>query len=78
MSRVGWGYFTLGIDITFQDWTKMGTMQIKHELCFDDNGKTQSFDVDVDGDHQEGSTVNELTKLMKDLKIKAENSQDEW
>ena len=40
LSRVGWGYFTIQMDIEFQAWTKQPVMRLEHELCFDNKGHT--------------------------------------
>ena len=40
LSRVGWGIFDVEMDIEFQPWTKLGVMQLEHELCFTNKGHT--------------------------------------
>lgn len=57
LSRVGWGYFDLKIDVHFADWTKLGKKRLVHELCFDGNGNTQKFDLDIDCDDLEKNSV---------------------
>ena len=72
LARVGWGWFDIQMDVVFQEWTKIGKVRLEHTLCFDGKGKTHSFDQDIDGDNKGVSTVSELNKLMKELKIKEE------
>ena len=47
LSRVGWGWFDIQMDIEFKESTGLGTKRITHELCFDGKGKTQSFLMEV-------------------------------
>ena len=48
LSRIGWGYFTVELEVNFQSWTGLGPMKLSHELCFDDKGKSNSFKVELD------------------------------
>lgn len=50
LSRVGWGYFDIKMVIEFQPSTGLGTKEIVHELCFDNDGKTKSFILEVSTD----------------------------
>ena len=40
LSRVGWGYFDVEVDIEFQKSTGLGLKKVVHELCFNGKGKT--------------------------------------
>ena len=40
LSRLGWGYFEIEMDIEFKENTGLGTKRLAHMLSFDDNGKT--------------------------------------
>ena len=40
LSRIGWGYFDIEVDIEFQKSTGLGLKKVVHELCFDGKGKT--------------------------------------
>ena len=66
LSKVGWGYYEIKIEIQFKKWTGLGNKTVAHELCFEGRGKTQSFDMDI-GKKEE--TVKELAKLMDELQI---------
>ena len=48
LSRAGWGCFTVDIDIKFKVWTLLKPMKIKHELSFEDKGKSTDFLVEID------------------------------
>ena len=48
LSRVGWGWFTVEFDIEFQPWTKLPTMRMEHDLCFNNKGHTQSIMLEVE------------------------------
>ena len=54
LSRVGWGYFEITMDVEFTKVTGLGTRTLTHELCFENKGKTQSFMIDVDIDSEPG------------------------
>jgi len=69
LSRVGWGYFTLEMDIEFQKWTGLKTQRIEHELSFDGKGKTHSLTLEVPADGVEKNTAVELSKLLANLKV---------
>ena len=47
LSRVGWGYFEITMDIEFQPDTGLGTKQMAHMLEFSDKGKTQSILLEI-------------------------------
>jgi len=67
LSRIGWGDFTLDIDIEFQWWTGLKTQRIEHDLSFDGKGKTHSLTLEVPADALEKnikSTAAELSKLL--------------
>ena len=40
LSRLGWGYFEVEMDVEFQPSTGLGTKKLKHMLSFDDAGHT--------------------------------------
>ncbi len=40
LSRIGWGYFEVTMDVEFTKITGLGTRTLTHELGFDDKGKT--------------------------------------
>ena len=40
LSRIGWGYFDIEVEIEFQKSTGLGLKKVVHELCFDGKGKT--------------------------------------
>ena len=45
---IGWGYFTLPIDIHFKKWMGLGKVTIDHDLCFDGNGIKKVYKIRVD------------------------------
>ena len=40
LSRLGWGYFEIEMDIEFKENTGLGTKRLTHMLDFDGNGRT--------------------------------------
>ena len=50
LSRVGWGYFEIEMDIEFQPSTGLGVKQLCHMLDFNDKGNTQSILLEVSDD----------------------------
>ena len=38
VKSIGWGYFTVKIDVVFKKSTGIKNMKFEHELCFDGNG----------------------------------------
>ena len=54
LSRLGWGWFEIEIDIEFQPMTGLGTKRLTHMLEFDGTGRTQSLLLEVAGDGQIG------------------------
>ena len=50
LARVGWGYFDIEMKVEFQKSTGMKPVKLVHELNFDGNGKTQTFQMDVNED----------------------------
>ena len=50
LSRLGWGWFEVEMDIEFQPSTGLGTKRLAHMLDFDRNGKTQSMLLEVTGE----------------------------
>ena len=66
LSRVGWGYFDVEVEIEFQKSTGLGLKKVVHELCFEGKGKTQSFDLEIEDDKE---ALSEIKKLMDELSI---------
>ena len=48
ISRTGWGYFTIVVYVEFHAWTDIKKLRLEHELCLEDNGKSNSFLVELD------------------------------
>jgi hypothetical protein len=48
LSRIGWGYFEIHVEILFKKWTKLPKMELDHMLSFEDNGASGAFFVDVE------------------------------
>ena len=50
LSRLGWGYFEVFLDVEFQPWVQLGTERITHTLDFHGRGKTNicAFDIDLE------------------------------
>merc|ERR1712185_416406 len=44
ITRVGWGYFPITVIVTWHPFLEMESLEIEHELCFDDDGNS-SFHV---------------------------------
>ena len=43
LSRIGWGYFEVGMAIEFQPETGLFKKALKHELDFEGNGRTKNI-----------------------------------
>jgi len=39
ISRIGWGYFEIHMEIVFKKWTGLAKMELDHMLSFDGKGK---------------------------------------
>ena len=48
LSRLGWGYFDVEMDIEFQPSTGLGKKKLVHELSFDGDGKNAAIFLEVD------------------------------
>jgi len=48
LSRTGWGYFEIDMDVEFQPSTGLGKYRLSHMLSFDDKGHTESILLEVD------------------------------
>ena len=73
LSRVGWGYFEIQMDIEFQEWTKLKTLRMEHMLSFDNMGHTQSILLEITekaGGAEDKQIADSLVKEMQKLKIK--------
>ena len=68
LSRLGWGYFDVKMHIQFAQWTGLGKRELIHELCFDNDGHTQSMFGEIDDDKKEGEKEADLIKIFKELK----------
>uniref|UniRef100_A0A7S3HWI0 YEATS domain-containing protein n=1 Tax=Favella ehrenbergii TaxID=182087 RepID=A0A7S3HWI0_9SPIT len=51
LSRLGWGYFDVEMEVEFQPSTGLGKKNLVHELCFDEDGKTQSFLIEANAEN---------------------------
>lgn len=47
LSRVGWGYFDIDMELEFQPAMGLPSKMLTHGLCFDDKGKTSSVFLEV-------------------------------
>lgn len=74
LAATAYGYFEVQIDIHFQKWTGLGKQTVNHMISFDKNGKTQSFDMDIDIDHMAKA---EEVKVQKENKapVAQQNNQ---
>lgn len=59
LSRVGWGYFTLDMDIEFKQWTGLKQMSLEHELSFERDGSSGSFVVEIEQEAIKNNLSNE-------------------
>ena len=50
LSRIGWGFFDVEMDIEFHTSTGLGKKKLVHELCFDGDGKNAAIFLEVDQD----------------------------
>ena len=48
LSRVGWGLFTVGIEIEFKKWTGLKKMKLEHDLLFEEKGKQEGFIIELE------------------------------
>jgi len=49
-TRIGWGYFTIRVEVQFQKWTGLDTMQLDHTLCFEGEGKSGRVTIEMPKD----------------------------
>lgn len=75
LSRVGWGWFDVEMDIEFQPNTGLPKHHLTHELCFEGDGKTQSILLEVDGDNADASMAKKLADEFKKLSVEEEKKQ---
>ena len=64
LSRLGWGWFEVEMDIEFQPSTKLGTKRLKHMLEFDGNGKTQSILLEVQSNDKDQALAVQLAAQL--------------
>jgi len=57
LSRVGWGYFGIEMDVEFKPSTGLGTKKLNHMLDFEGAGKTQSFLLEVNSEDSQSLAV---------------------
>ena len=48
LSRIGWGYFEVHVEVVFKKWTRLPKLELDHMLSFDDGGKQAAFFVDTE------------------------------
>ena len=48
LSRIGWGYFEVHIEVVFKAWTKLAKIELDHMLSFENGGAQGSFFIDVE------------------------------
>ena len=48
LSRIGWGYFEVHMEIVFKKWTKIPKMELDHMLSFENEGAQGAFFIDVE------------------------------
>jgi hypothetical protein len=48
LSRVGYDFFVVKLEIEFASWTKLGRKEIKHMLMFNGQGDTDSFNLEIE------------------------------
>ena len=55
------------VQIEFKSWTELSLLKLEHELAFDEQGKSSSFVVDVEGEllrkHLQGELVEKIGRL---------------
>ena len=74
LSRIGWGYFTIQMDVEFQKWTNLPVIQLEHELSFNKNGHTQSVLLEIEEEmyatgKKSQDIAKDLASQLKNLKI---------
>ena len=66
LSRIGWGYFEVHVEIVFKAWTKIPKMELDHMLSFENGGASGSFFIDVEKewcDQVDASLISKMTGL---------------
>lgn len=48
LSRIGWGYFEVEMEIRFKPWTKIPVMKLAHMLSFENGGSSAAFFIEVE------------------------------
>ena len=69
LSRLGWGYFEVVMDVEFQPSTGLGMHRLEHMLNFDDKGHTESILLEVDDSKNNKDLAVALAAKMKKMKI---------
>lgn len=78
LSRVGWGWFEVEMDLEFQESTGLGTKRLCHMLCFENKGKTQSvlLELSDDGGSQQEAMAAALAKQIDRLNLRGREDDD--
>ena len=50
LSRLGWGYFEVHLEVQFKAWTKIPNMKLDHMLSFDKDDTSSYFFVEVESE----------------------------
>ena len=50
LSRIGWGYFEIHMEIVFKKWTGLPKMELDHMLSFENGGKQSGFIIDIEAE----------------------------
>ena len=66
LSRIGWGYFEMEIDIVFKKSTCLAPMKVTHELSFEQAEKKSQFEILIAADEE---PAEELSVKMAQLKL---------
>ena len=69
LSRVGWGYFEITMNVEFQPATKIGVKNLNHMLEFEGAGRTQSFLLEVNADDGDQGVARLLASKMDKLSL---------
>lgn len=67
LSRLGWGEFTIGIEIEFKKWTGQPKMKLEHDLIFEEKGSSKAFIIEIENEIIQKNISKELLDKMGQL-----------
>ena len=69
LSRIGWGYFEVHMEIVFKKWTGLPQLELDHMLCFENEGKQSGFVIELEKEEPADEGAHQVSAAMSKLKI---------